>query len=102
MLESDPLASGKSNIAPSREFSITRDGEVNILTLASHDGMNRLTRGKVAALLCELQNLACDESAALVITGEGNFSAGADLNEIRALTGPAALEFSLLGQSLMN
>ena len=38
-----------------------------------------------------------------MITGnERFFSAGADLNEIAALTGPAAYEFSKMGQELMN
>lgn len=88
-------------LAAGREFVITRKCEVVVLTLASSDGMNRLTGSKVAALATEIQGLSSRLSP-LIITGEHNFSAGADLNEIRGLTGPAALEFSLLGQSLMN
>jgi len=39
----------------------------------------------------------------LVITGNSRFfSAGADLAEIAALTGPEAYQFSKMGQSLMN
>ena len=39
----------------------------------------------------------------LILTGNSKFfSAGADLSEIAALTGPAAFEFSKLGQRLMN
>jgi enoyl-CoA hydratase/carnithine racemase len=39
----------------------------------------------------------------LIITGNTHFfSAGADLAEIAALTGPSAHEFSKMGQSLMN
>lgn len=39
----------------------------------------------------------------LIITGNHKcFSAGADLNEIAALTGPAACAFSQMGQELMN
>ena len=83
-------------------FALTRSGEALVLTLVSSDGMNRLTRSKVAALLTEIQNLASGKCEPLIITGGHNFSAGADLNEIRSLTGPAALDFSRLGQSLMN
>jgi enoyl-CoA hydratase/carnithine racemase len=71
------------------------------LTLASGDGMNRLTREKIAALANEIQSLA-SEAKPMIITGKHNFSAGADLNEIRSLNGPSALDFSRLGQSLMN
>ena len=83
-------------------FTLTRTGDALLLTLVSSDGMNRLTRRKVAALLAEIQHLASGKCAPLIITGEHNFSAGADLTEIRSLTGPAALDFSRLGQSLMN
>jgi len=39
----------------------------------------------------------------VIITGNNKFfSAGADLNEIAALTGPAAYEFSKMGQELMD
>ena len=83
-------------------FTLTRSGDALLLTLASRDRMNRLTRGKVAGLLTELQNLASGKCPPLIISGEYNFSAGADLNEIQSLAGPAALDFSRLGQSLMN
>jgi enoyl-CoA hydratase/carnithine racemase len=43
------------------------------------------------------------EPQALIIAGNAKFfSAGAELAEIAALTGPAAFEFSKMGQSLMN
>ena len=38
----------------------------------------------------------------IVISGKWNFSVGADLNEIAALTGPEAYEFSAMGQALMH
>ncbi len=39
----------------------------------------------------------------LILTGNQHFfSAGADLNEIAALTGPEAYEFAAMGQRLMN
>jgi enoyl-CoA hydratase/carnithine racemase len=44
-----------------------------------------------------------NEASPLIIAGNSKFfSAGADLHEIAELTGPAAYEFSKLGQELMN
>jgi enoyl-CoA hydratase/carnithine racemase len=43
------------------------------------------------------------ESLPLIVTGNTRFfSAGADLGEISALTGPEAYKFSQMGQELMN
>jgi len=66
--------------------------------------MNRLTRRKVNALTDEIQKIVSLPSPAspLVISGKRNFSAGADLNEIAALTGPEAYAFSAMGQGLMH
>ena len=66
--------------------------------------MNRLTRRKVIALTEEIRKLRSTQSPAspLVISGKNNFSVGADLNEIAALTGPEAYAFSAMGQALMQ
>jgi enoyl-CoA hydratase/carnithine racemase len=66
--------------------------------------MNRLTRKKVIALDQEIRNMAASGAPVLplVLSGDRNFSVGADLNEIRQLSGPDALEFARLGQSLMQ
>jgi len=66
--------------------------------------MNRLTRRKVNALTEEITTIASPGAPPLplVISGKGNFSAGADLNEINALAGPEAYAFSALGQALMH
>src|ERR1700758_40106 len=65
--------------------------------------MNRLTRHTVISLTAELTTIGSAQSAKpVVITGDHNFSAGADLNEIHALTGPEAYAFSALGQGLMR
>lgn len=65
--------------------------------------MNRLTRDKVTFLTETIEKMASQEPAlGLVIYGERNFSAGADLNEIAKLTGPEAYEFSAMGQALMS
>ena len=74
------------------------------LTLQSDDGMNRLTRRKIAALTEEFVKLASTGVPPLpvVISGRHNFTVGADLNEISALTGPEAYSFAALGQALMD
>jgi enoyl-CoA hydratase/carnithine racemase len=91
-------------------FRIEHDGAARILRLASPDGTNRLTRACVLALtvaLAELKNELKDELKTqlcpLIVAGNRQFfSVGADLNEIAALTGPEAYEFSAMGQALMN
>ena len=78
-----------------------RDG-VRVLQLASSDGTNRVTRACVLELTSAMAELARD-ALPLIITGNDKFfSAGADLREIAALSGPQALEFSHRGQELMN
>jgi len=88
----------------SSDFTLAHDGGVFFLTLVSEDGMNRLTRQRVIALDEEIRNMASGDAPVLplIISGKQNFSAGADLNEIRHLSGPEALEFARLGQSLMQ
>ena len=96
-----PSVAGQSQ---SVDFSLGHDGGVFFLRLVSEDGMNRLTRRKIIALDEEIRNMAsCDTPVLpLIISGERNFSAGADLHEIRHLSGCEALEFASIGQSLMN
>ena len=76
--------------------------DVTVLRLNSDDGTNRLTRACVVSLtetLCKLSQ-SCER---LLISGNSRFfSAGAELAEIAALTGPAAYEFAQLGQRLMT
>jgi enoyl-CoA hydratase/carnithine racemase len=75
-----------------------------IITLdeVTRDPHNKLTRSAVLTLTQRIAELA-REPRPLVITGNSHFySAGADLEEIRALTGPAAYEFAQIGQELMN
>ncbi len=72
------------------------------MRLVSRDGTNRLTRACVLALTAAIDQLA-GEPKALIITGNHKFfSAGAELEEIVALTGPAAYTFAHMGQALMN
>ena len=81
-------------------FHVEQLSTVTVLRLISSDGTNRLTRERVLALTSAIEQLP---PRPLIITGNGRFfSAGAELAEIVALTGPAAYEFSRLGQALMN
>jgi enoyl-CoA hydratase/carnithine racemase len=75
---------------------------VRILRLESTDGTNRLTQAFVLSLTEAIARLTFEQQP-LVITGnERFFSAGADLQEISALAGPTAYEFSKMGQMLMQ
>jgi enoyl-CoA hydratase/carnithine racemase len=84
-------------------FQVESDGPARILHLVSADGTNRLTRACVLALTAAIEDELRKQSRPLIITGNRHFfSVGADLNEIAALTGPEAYEFSAMGQALMN
>jgi enoyl-CoA hydratase len=73
-----------------------------VLRLPSEDGTNRLTRPCVLTLIETIEELSY-KTQPLIITGNAKFfSAGADLNQIAVLTGPAAFEFSKIGQALMQ
>lgn len=85
-------------------YQVVRLEHATLLRLTSPDNTNRLTRSRVAALTDAIERLA-EEAAPkpLVIAGnEHFFSAGADLSEIRALTGPQAFVFAEIGQRLMR
>jgi enoyl-CoA hydratase/carnithine racemase len=85
------------------QCSVDRLGAAVVLRLASIDGTNRLTRARVLALTAAIEGLATHPPSRLVITGNAHFfSAGADLNEIAALTGPGAFCFAKMGQRLMS
>jgi enoyl-CoA hydratase len=83
-------------------FNVEREGGAFLGRLHSEDGTNRLTRSFVETLSGAIRDLA-SEKLPIVITGNKQvFSAGADLNEIGALSGPSAYEFSKAGQELMQ
>ena len=88
-------------------FALERGASAVVLRLTSpecEDGTNRLTRARVLALTEAITQLGSKpQPGPLVITGNHRFfSAGADLDEIAALTGQAAYEFAAMGQRLMN
>ena len=92
-----------SSSATKTLYSIERHDDAAVLRLVSEDGTNRLTCARVEALTAAIEKHAARPPSRLVITGNARFfSAGADLNEIAALTGAEALRFARMGQRLMN
>jgi enoyl-CoA hydratase len=82
---------------------LERHGDAAVLRLVSPDGLNRLTSARVRSLTAGMEELALDPPPRLVIAGNMHFfSAGADLHEIAAVTGPEAFRFAQMGQRLMN
>jgi len=84
-------------------FQVEQKRDVHLLRLCSDDGTNRLTRALVLSLTAAFAQLATHgHPLPLIITGNHRFfSAGADLEEIVALNGPTAYDFSRMGQELM-
>jgi len=72
------------------------------LRLCSDDGTNRLTRECVLALTDAIGELAREKRPIVFAGNDKFFSAGAELEEISALDGPTAYEFSKMGQTLME
>jgi enoyl-CoA hydratase/carnithine racemase len=87
---------------PSPFYQLEQSSVYSILRLTSSDGMNRLSLRCVWALTEIAEELALDPTPLIITGNEHFFSAGADLHEIAALTGPVAYEFSKMGQRLMN
>lgn len=83
-------------------FHLRDDNNLCILRLRSEDGTNRLTRAALAELKEALKHLSGFPRPLIITGGDRFFSAGADLNEIAALNGPDAYEFSKIGQLLMR
>jgi len=75
---------------------------VTILRLSSSDGTNRLSRDCVRALTETVADLALGARPLIIAGNLTFFSTGADLKEIATLTGPEALRFSEMGQTLMK
>ena len=88
---------------PSSVRARTLDG-VRLLELDGPQGIPRLERGVLEALHAELDAALADENIrGTVITGTDRaFAGGAELAEVAALEPLGALEFSTLGQSLMQ
>ena len=83
-------------------FQLEHKNGATILRLLSPDGTNRLSRACVLALTDAVGELALAPRPLIVTGNHKFFSAGAELSEIVALTGPTAYAFSHMGQALMN
>jgi enoyl-CoA hydratase len=82
-------------------FQIEEQSSFRVLRMRSPDGTNRLTRCRVLALAAEIERLA-HQPLPLIITGNDRFFSAGAVGEIGALDGPAAYEFSKMGQTLMS
>jgi enoyl-CoA hydratase/carnithine racemase len=83
-------------------FRLERQIGVRVLRLQSADGSNLLTRARVMALIAKIGDLSHEPEPLIIAGNQRFFSAGADLREIAALSGPEAHEFSRVGQALMH
>jgi len=88
-------------------FVLERLQDCVVLRIVSSDGTNKLGMQRIRALHRAIQELRAEAESdtikRLIVTGNDKFfSAGADLNEISALTAAQAFEFSREGQALMQ
>jgi enoyl-CoA hydratase len=92
-------------LGTSHDFTVEHLNGVCLLRLCSAEGTNRLTRDCVRSLQRALLKLDAEprDLKGLVLSGNDRFfSAGADLSEVAALSGPEAHQFARMGQELMN
>lgn len=85
-----------------RFFRVEQAASASVLRLTSDDGMNRLSRACVLELTAIVDDLRARAMPLVVAGNQRFFSVGADLNEIAVLSGPDALQFSHMGQTLMG
>jgi enoyl-CoA hydratase len=83
-------------------FLVEQANQAIILRLHSRDNTNRLSLACVLSLRAAVEKLAAHPQPLIITGNEKFFSAGADLEEIKDLTAPQALEFSRMGRSLME
>ncbi len=83
-------------------FSVEKRAGVQVVRLSSEDGTNRLQATVVRSLADAFAQWSEDPTPIVVTGNQHFFSAGADLTEINALTGPAAFAFGRMGQRLMQ
>ncbi|HUO16865.1 MAG TPA: enoyl-CoA hydratase/isomerase family protein [Verrucomicrobiae bacterium] len=87
---------------PRSTFQTDESAGIRIVRLCSDDGTNRLTADLVRSLSQAFDQWSSAKIPVILTGNEKFFSAGADLQEIVALNGPSALEFSKIGQHLMQ
>jgi enoyl-CoA hydratase/carnithine racemase len=93
-IDPSPTAAQPTEATERPYIQASRDGGIIRLTLARGDRFNPLSSAMIAALQQELDAIAADHTARVVILGaEGRgFSAGHDLKEMRAHAGSKAWE----------
>ncbi|ADB50761.1 enoyl-CoA hydratase/isomerase family protein [Conexibacter woesei] len=87
------------------ELTVRDDGPVRHLTIDRPQARNALNAGVLAALEARLAEAAADPAVRVLVLaggGERAFCAGADLDELRDLSGVAAHERLALGQRVMR
>jgi enoyl-CoA hydratase len=79
--------------------SVQRDGAVAVVRLARPDKANAMDGEMTGALLEAVRTLGADPSVrAMVLTGDGSaFSAGGDIDTIRAMRDDRAMRGAVLG-----
>jgi enoyl-CoA hydratase/carnithine racemase len=86
-------------------FILEHEAQYTLLRITSADTTNLLSRARVLALtetIGQLSREACGTRSLVLAGNERFFSAGADLQEINALTGAEAYGFARMGQTLMT
>lgn len=82
-------------------YQLADHGSCVTLLLQSDDPANRLCRDCVLELTSAFELLSRAPRPVIIAGNQHFFSAGADLRQIAALSGPAAYEFGKMGQALM-
>src|SRR5579872_392340 len=92
--------SGQDRSSPN--FYLISGENYFLVRLTSDDGQNRLTLSRIRGLTDVVEEMA-PLGRPLIFAGNNRFfSAGADINEIAALSAPEALAFAKAGQRLMR
>ena len=84
----------------SEYFKIEHTDGAAILRLTSRDATNRLTHACVISVAHAIRELSRNPRPLIITGNQRFFSAGADVNEILALSGPGAFAFSKAGQMM--
>ena len=88
----------------SANLTLTRDGELAVLSIFRPEAKNALNRATMLELDCKLAGLAADDSVkGIVLTGWGGSLAGADVTELAGLESfDDGRDIALRGQAVLN
>lgn len=85
------------------EITVQRQDRIGTLQLCRPDGLNLLNTASLSGLLSTLAELERDPDVrVIVIAGQKNFCAGADIKEMADMTPDQARAFAVLGHSVCN